>query len=120
MILSEKRLDLQKMANKTYVIDIDGTICNTNGMDYENSQPISERIELVNKLYDEGNTIIFLTARGMGRNDNLYELATKQFYELTSSQLKKWGCKYHELHLSKPAGDVYIDDKAMKDTDFFN
>ena len=114
-------MDVPQMTDTcTYVIDIDGTICNTIGMDYENSQPILERIEVVNKLYDEGNTIIFLTARGMGRNDNLYELATKQFYELTSSQLKEWGCKYHELHLSKPAGDVYIDDKAMKDTDFFN
>ena len=120
MILSEKHLDFQKMTNKTYVIDIDGTICNTIGMDYENSQPNVERIKKVNKLYDEGNIIIFLTARGMGRNGNVYHLAKDQFYELTNSQLKKWGCKYHELHLSKPAGDFYIDDKAMKDTDFFN
>jgi hypothetical protein len=102
-----------------YCIDIDGTICNTIGMDYENSVPISKRISKINELYDDGNTIIYLTARGMGRNGNSYELARKQLFDLTDSQLKRWGCKYHELHLSKPAGDYYIDDKAVKDTDFF-
>ena len=107
------------MDNKTYVIDIDGTICKTNGMDYENSVPIPERISKINQLYDEGNTIIYLTARGMGRNDNKYDKATYQFFKLTESQLQKFGAKYHELHLSKPAGDYYIDDKAVKDTDFF-
>tara|TARA_Y100001973_G_C5185518_1_gene327601 strand:+ start:1716 stop:2039 length:324 start_codon:yes stop_codon:yes gene_type:complete len=107
------------MSNKTYVIDIDGTIFKTNGMDYENSVPISERISKINDLYDEGNIIIYLTARGMGRNDNQYELARNQFFDLTQSQLKKFGAKYHELHLSKPAGDYYIDDKAVKDVDFF-
>jgi len=107
------------MANKTYVIDIDGTIFNTDGMDYENSTPKKERIDYVNSLYDQGNTIIYLTARGMGRNGNSYDLATKQFFSLTESQLKKYGCRYHELHLSKPAGDYYIDDKAIKDSDFF-
>tara|TARA_B100001113_G_C21053512_1_gene597894 strand:- start:185 stop:508 length:324 start_codon:yes stop_codon:yes gene_type:complete len=107
------------MSNKTYVIDIDGTIFKTNGMDYENSVPIPERISKINDLYDEGNIIIYLTARGMGRNDNQYELARNQFFDLTQSQLKKFGAKYHELHLSKPAGDYYIDDKAVKDVDFF-
>ena len=87
------------MSNKTYVIDIDGTIFKTNGMDYENSVPISERISKINDLYDEGNIIIYLTARGMGRNDNQYELARNQFFDLTQSQLKKFGAKYHELHL---------------------
>lgn len=114
------RLKTRKKMNKTYVIDIDGTICNTIGMDYENTIPIPKRIERINELYDQGHKIIFLTARGMGRNGNSYKLAYEQFFDLTSSQLKKWGCKYHELHLSKPAGDFYIDDKAVKDLDFFN
>jgi histidinol phosphatase-like enzyme len=114
-------MDVPQMTDTyTYVIDIDGTICNTTGMDYENSIPIPERIEQINILYNLGHKIIFLTARGMGRNGNSYELATNQFFDLTSSQLKKWGCKYHELHLSKPAGDFYIDDKAVKDSDFFD
>lgn len=105
--------------SKTYVIDIDGTICRTSGMDYKNSVPIYERIEKINSLYQSDNTIIFLTARGMGRNRNSYKMAYEQFYEMTYEQLLSWGCKFHSLLLGKPAGDFYIDDKGINDLDFF-
>ena len=50
-----------------YVIDIDGTICNEvlkpNGKkDYELHEPMMNRIEKVNKLYDAGHTIKYMTA----------------------------------------------------------
>jgi len=104
----------------TYVFDIDGTICTLTEGKYENAKPIMERIEIVNKLYDEGNTIIFQTARGMGRYKNSAFKARSEFYELTTKQLNNWGVKYNELFLGKPAGDIYIDDKGIKDEDFFN
>ena len=104
----------------TYVFDIDGTICDTQGSDYDNSIPFTDRINYVNKLYDQGHTIIFQTARGMGRSNNSYNHAYSSFYELTLQQLNDWGVKFHELHLGKPAGDFYIDDKGIKDEDFFN
>lgn len=108
-----------------YVVDIDGTICDKpEGMwhdgDYCHSIPKKERIEKLNKLYDSGNTIIYLTARGMGRHKNSRMLAHKEFYQCTYNQLKEWGCKFHELHMGKPAGDIYIDDKGLNDNDFFN
>jgi hypothetical protein len=102
-----------------YVFDIDGTICANTNSDYENSVPMQNRIDRINKLYDEGNTIIFQTARGMGRSKNSSAFAYAKFFELTQSQLKTWGVKYHSLFLGKPAGDVYIDDKGIKDNDFF-
>ena len=37
----------------------------------------------------------------------------------TKQQLEKWGVKYHKLFLGKPSGDIYIDDKGIKDEDFF-
>jgi len=104
----------------TYVIDIDGTICsNTNG-NYQNAKPIIDRIEIINKLYDEGNEIIFLTARGMGRSGNSAAFAEKAFRELTEKQLQEWGVKYNQLFLGKPSGDIYVDDKGIKDENFFN
>ncbi len=30
------------------------------------------------------------------------------------------GVNYHELFMGKPAGDLYIDDKGIKDEDFFS
>ena len=107
-----------------YVIDIDGTICDKpdcrEDADYDTSVPKKDRIEKINKLYDEGNEIIYLTARGMGRHKNSRTLAHKEFYDLTFNQLKSWGCKFHELYMGKPAGDIYIDDKGINDNDFFN
>ena len=38
---------------------------------------------------------------------------------MTAEQLNNWGVKYHALFLGKPAGDIYIDDKGIKDEDFF-
>ena len=103
----------------TYVFDIDGTICTLTDGNYLDAKPILERIEKVNSLYDQGDTIIFLTARGMGRHKNDREKATSQFYDMTFKQLKLWNVKFHELYLGKPAGDVYVDDKGQKDTQFF-
>jgi phosphatidate phosphatase PAH1 len=102
-----------------YVFDIDGTICTKTNGDYSKAKPIQDRIDIVNKLFEDGNRIIFQTARGMGRSDNSYSYAHEAFYELTYQQLKDWGVNFHLLFLGKPAGDIYIDDKGIKDEDFF-
>ena len=103
----------------TYVFDIDNTLCITNGSDYENSSPIQERINKVNKLYDEGHTILLQTARGMGRSNNNQQYAIELLYDFTKQQLVSWGVKHHALFLGKAAGDIYVDDKGCKDKDFF-
>ena len=104
----------------TYVFDIDGTLCTKAvDFDYDASEPIQDRIDVVNHLYDAGNTIIMQTARGMGRHDNNPQKAIEEFYAMTTEQLKSWGVKYHQLFLGKPAGDIYIDDKGIRDEDFF-
>ena len=104
----------------TYVFDIDGTLCTKAiDFDYEASEPIKERIQVVNRLYDSGHTIIMQTARGMGRYENNPQKAIQEFYALTADQLKQWGVQYHMLFLGKPSGDFYIDDKGVRDVEFF-
>ena len=105
---------------KTYVFDLDGTLCTNTHGNYKKAKPIRKRVEVVNDLYEQGNKIIILTARGMGRHHNSQPLAMAEFYELTRNQLNEWGIKYDQLFLGKPAGDIYIDDKGEKDEDFFN
>ena len=108
------------MKKMTYVFDIDGTLCTKAvNFDYKGSLPIRKRIDVVNRLYASGHTIILQTARGMGRNDNNPQQAIQQFYAMTVEQLKDWGVSYHMLFLGKPAADFYIDDKGIKDEDFF-
>jgi len=103
----------------TYVFDIDGTICTVTDSEYEKATPHMSRIKKINELYDNGNIIIFLTARGMGRYKNNKYLAVSEFYDMTLKQLRSWNVKFHELHLGKPSGDFYIDDKGISDEDFF-
>ena len=108
------------MDKKTYVIDIDGTICDWEpGRDYTLSNPHPERIKVINDLYEKGHTIKYFTARGMGRFAGRADKAIEFFYTLTESQLDRWGCKYHHLILGKPSGDYYIDDKGIGADEFF-
>ena len=98
-----------------YIVDIDETICYTPTIDgkrrYELSKPYPERIEKINQLYDEGHTIIYWTARGSGSGINQFQI--------TFGSLKAWGVKFHEVRLGKPSYDVWVDDKAFSDKDFF-
>ncbi len=43
-----------------YVIDIDGTICKEVGK-VIGREPYMDRIEKINKLYDNGHTIVYYT-----------------------------------------------------------
>jgi acetyl-CoA acetyltransferase len=102
-----------------YVFDIDGTICTQTDGDYSSAQPLRDRIKKNNKLFDENHVIIYLTARGMGRTENNVVESYKLFYDFTKKQLDEWGVKYHDLFLGKPAADIYVDDKGVKDVKFY-
>ncbi len=92
-------------------VDIDNTICSSNGLDYDSAEPLRDRISKINNLFDEGNTIVYWTARGT--------MTGKNWYVLTKSQLDLWGAKHHELRMGKPAYDLFIDDKNVSSESFF-
>jgi hypothetical protein len=95
-----------------YYVDIDGTICKTEGNDYEHSQPDKSAIKKINKLFDSGHTVIYWTARG--------NTSGKDLYSFTLNQLLKWGCRFNLLSLKKPCFDVIIDDRAMTIKELFS
>ena len=88
-------------------VDIDGTICtNTNGK-YAEAEQYKANVDKINKLYDEGNTIIYWTARGA--------VTGIDWTDLTKKQLEQWGAKHHELKMnSKPHYDLLICDKTKR------
>ena len=90
-----------------YCFDIDGTICSvTDKNGYMSSVPFIEVIQEINRLYNEGNTIKIMSARGSVSNID--------WYTDTKNQLNKWGLKYHELIMNKkPHADLFVDDKAI-------
>ncbi len=94
-------------------VDIDETICESpEDRDYTKAQPIKKRIEKINKLFDEGNTIVYWTARGT--------MTGIDWYQVTQKQFDIWGVKYHDLKMGKPAYDLFIDDKNITSDTFFN
>ena len=95
-----------------YCFDLDGTLCNTDGNNYKDSTPKKERIEIVNTLYENGHTILIDTARGC--------VSGKNYFFFTMEQLKSWGVKFHTLRTGVKFGaDVFVDDKGVKDQQFF-
>ena len=92
---------------KIYV-DIDETICFYSGERlYPKAEPDYDNIQKINHLYEQGHQITYWTARG--------SVTGIDWYDLTETQLKKWGCKWHSLSVgNKPAYDLLICDKTKR------
>jgi uncharacterized HAD superfamily protein len=87
---------------KTIVIDMDGTICEEcNTFDKYCAKPLPGVIQDINKLYEEGNTIIIHTARAW------------PMFKMTKDWLDKYGIHYHSLICGKPQADYIIDDRSF-------
>ena len=95
-----------------YYVDIDETICTYYGeRRYPDAKPLYKNIEKINALYDEGDTIVYWTARG--------SVTGIDWTELTHKQLNDWGAKYTDIKLGKPHYDLFICDKAINSLEFF-
>ena len=94
------------MTHKTFCFDIDGVIATITPVSrYHAAHPITETIDIINELYEQGHTIVLFTARGTESGID--------WKVLTWDQMRVWGVKYHELLFGKPAADYYIDDKLI-------
>ena len=93
-------------------VDIDETICESpENREYSKAEPLVKNIEKINSLYDEGNEIIYWTARGTGSGIDWRGVTIEQF--------DRWGVKYHEIKFGKPIYDLFIDDKNINSHSFF-
>ena len=95
---------------KNFIIDIDGTITedvpNEEPERMVTCKPFPDALKTINKWYDEGHIITFLTAR------------TTEHYQVTIDWLNKHGFKFHGLMVGKPRGGNYhfIDNHIIKAT----
>jgi hypothetical protein len=97
--------------NMIYYFGIDNIICKTNGTEYENSSPYEDRIEIINKLFDDGNTICY----NSDREQKTGESQTMLLYK----QLKDWKCKYTSIKLDMLHYDYLIDNNTYTGNNFF-
>tara|TARA_B100000902_G_C26901582_1_gene712366 strand:- start:51 stop:365 length:315 start_codon:yes stop_codon:yes gene_type:complete len=99
--------------SKVIFVDIDETICFyeqeialDGKKDYNLAIPNYENIEKINCLYEQGNRIVYWTARG--------SRSGLDWHNFTESQLSSWGAKYHELRCNKPYYDIFIEDRSLR------
>ena len=102
-------------SSKTLIVDCDGVIADKNhGGNYAKAGPLQHGINQVNQMYDMGYIITLYTARyGDRESGNIHKQYERGYKEWTD-WLKKYGVKYHHAYMGKPAGIMYIDDKAAR------
>lgn len=89
-----------------YCFDLDDTLFD------RKERPLMKRIAVVNKLYDDGNTIIIDTARG--------SVTGKDHYQEVKNLLTRHRVKYHKLRTGvKIFCNTYVGDEAINSNDFF-
>ena len=103
------------------VIDFDGTLALGDTKDINTMIPNLKLVSLINSLYNDGNTIKIVTARGCKSCNNFLE-RHKKYFDIITKWLNKHHIKYHELSFYKEYADVYIDDRGInvKDTIYYD
>jgi len=102
-------------SSKTIIVDCDGVIADKNhGGDYSKAGPLQHGIDQVNQMYDMGYTITLYTARYGDRESGNIHRQYERGYKEWTDWLEKHGVKYHHAYMGKPAGIMYIDDKAAR------
>jgi|TARA_B110000977_G_C11088756_1_gene495883 hydroxymethylpyrimidine pyrophosphatase-like HAD family hydrolase len=103
----------KKINRKIFLIDIDETICKTNGSNYSKSVPKKKMIRLVNLLKENGHYIKIYTARYMNRANQNVKIVNTKYYKKTFNQLLSWNLKFDELIMGKPSSDYIVDDRSF-------
>ena len=102
-------------SKQTLIVDCDGVIADKASLgDYGNAAPLAFGIQQINKLYEMGYHIVLYTARyGDRQSGNIHKQYGRGYLEWFN-WLEKHGVKYHHAFMGKPAGAIYIDDKAAR------
>lgn len=95
------------MAAKTIMVDMDGVLSTEERVfDRPLAKPIAGAKEGLTKLKAAGHTIVIYTARGWAE------------YNVTKAWLDQHGMPYDAIHMGKPIGHVWIDDRAIRFRDW--
>lgn len=103
------------------VIDFDGTLALGDTKDINTMVPNLKLASLINSLYEDGNIIKIVTARG-SKSCNTFQERYDKYFNTITTWLDNHNIKYHELSFYKEYADVYIDDRGInvKDTIYYS
>ena len=102
------------------VIDLDGTLCpiKQDGQQYNELIPFPEAVEKMKALKTEGHYLIIATARNMATQRSNLGRVVKNIGKITLDWLDKYQIPYDEIYFGKPNAHVYIDDRALRFSDW--
>jgi tRNA A-37 threonylcarbamoyl transferase component Bud32 len=103
------------------VVDFDGTLALGDTSNIPTMHPNLKLITLINQMYNDGNYIKVVTARGCKSCSTIKEREDK-YKKVVTNWLNINGVTYNELSFNKEYGDAYIDDRGynIKDTIYYN
>lgn len=107
------------MSNRI-AIDLDGTICPIKDArtSYAVLEPLPGAVERIRELRGKGYYIIIVTARNMATCEGNVGKVMKNVGKLTLDWLAEHGVEYDEIHFGKPNAELYIDDRALRFSDW--
>ncbi len=92
---------------KTIMVDLDGVLCTEEAFcDRPLAEPIAGAREALQKLRAAGYIVVIYTARSWNE------------YRVAQHWLAEHGFEYDGLHMGKPVADVWIDDRALRFTNW--
>jgi hypothetical protein len=92
---------------KTIMVDLDGVLCTEEVFSERPlAAPIAGAREALQKLRAAGCIVVIYTARGWGE------------YRVAKHWLDEHGFEYDGLHMGKPVADVWVDDRAVRFTNW--
>jgi len=102
------------------IIDLDGVICPVKKpeQDYSDLMPLPGAVERLRELKKAGHHIVIMTARHMATCESNVGKVMKRMGKLTFDWLDKYDIEYDEVYFGKPNGEVYIDDRAIRFTEW--
>ena len=110
----------QHTYNMRIVIDLDGTICpiRQEGEFYADLLPHEGAADKLKELKKNGHYLIIQTARNMATCQSNVGKVMKNIGLITLEWLQKHDIQYDEIFFGKPNGDLYIDDRALRYSDW--
>lgn len=114
--------DYYKKYERTIVIDIDDTISFAKtyadpGM-YAEAEPNLPVIKTMQKLASKGYKFELFTSRGWISCEEDPERAKEKYLEQIEEWMRKHEVPYSRIIFGKPYGILYVDDKAMRPSEF--
>ncbi len=92
---------------KVALVDLDGVLCTEEVfLERPLAEPIAGAAEALRKLRAAGYVVVIYTARGWGE------------YRVAKRWLADHGFEYDGLQMGKPVADVWIDDRAVRFTNW--